>query len=68
MNLKLPNQKDAPHKPDTRPNGDIEKVTGRPATSFQEFARRSAPAWALPAAKWFSVDRLDDFSAPTKTS
>jgi uncharacterized protein YbjT (DUF2867 family) len=35
----------------SRPNGDIEKVTGRPATSFQEFARRSAAAWALEAVK-----------------
>ena len=30
----------------SRPNGDIEKVTGRPATSFQDFARRNAAAWA----------------------
>ncbi len=35
----------------SRPNGDIEKVTGRSPTSFQEFARRSAAAWTLaPAA------------------
>lgn len=34
-----------------RPNGDVEKVTGRPATSFREFAARNAAAWALqPAA------------------
>jgi hypothetical protein len=30
-----------------RPNGDVEKVTGRPATSFRDFAERSAAAWAL---------------------
>ncbi|RWH68767.1 MAG: hypothetical protein E5X68_23280 [Mesorhizobium sp.] len=30
----------------SRPNDDIEKVTGRPATSFQDFARRNAAAWA----------------------
>ena len=30
------------------PNGDIEKVTGRPATTFDEFARRNAGAWAAP--------------------
>ncbi|TJW10535.1 MAG: NmrA family protein [Mesorhizobium sp.] len=35
----------------SRPNDDIEKVTGRAATSFQDFARRSAAAWALEAAK-----------------
>lgn len=29
------------------PNGDIEKVTGRPATSFRDFAARNAAAWAL---------------------
>ncbi len=29
----------------SRPNGDIEKVTGRPATRFEDFARRSAVAW-----------------------
>jgi len=34
----------------SRPNHDIEKVTGRPATSFQDFARQNAAAWALPAA------------------
>ena len=33
----------------SRPNDDIEKVTGRPATSFQDFARRNAAAWALEA-------------------
>jgi uncharacterized protein YbjT (DUF2867 family) len=35
----------------SQPNGDIEKVTGRPATSFQEFARRNAAAWAPHTAK-----------------
>jgi hypothetical protein len=35
----------------SQPNGDIKKVTGRPATSFQEFARRNAAAWALHTAK-----------------
>ncbi len=33
-----------------RPNDDVEKVTGRPATSFREFAARNAAAWALQAA------------------
>jgi len=28
------------------PNEEVEKVTGRPATSFQDFARRNAAAWA----------------------
>ncbi len=32
-----------------RPNGDVEKVTGRSATSFREFAARNAAAWALQA-------------------
>ncbi|MFF4798879.1 NmrA family NAD(P)-binding protein [Streptomyces sp. NPDC001351] len=27
------------------PTGDVEKVTGRPATTFREFAERSAHAW-----------------------
>ncbi len=27
------------------PTGDVEKVTGRPATSFREFAARNARAW-----------------------
>ncbi len=35
----------------SRPNGDIEKVTGRPATSFEEFARRNAAAWAPEAVR-----------------
>lgn len=30
-----------------RPNGDVEKVTGRPATSFRTFAQRNSTAWAL---------------------
>lgn len=29
----------------SRPNGDIEKVTGRPATRFEVFARQNATAW-----------------------
>jgi len=29
-----------------RPNGDVEKVTGRPATSFRDFAERNVAAWA----------------------
>ncbi|MFG1265007.1 NmrA family NAD(P)-binding protein [Xanthobacter aminoxidans] len=28
-----------------RPNGDVEMVTGRPATSFRDFAKRNAGAW-----------------------
>ncbi|MFD7019194.1 NmrA family NAD(P)-binding protein [Streptomyces sp. NPDC059928] len=31
------------------PTGDIEKVTGRPATTFREFAERHAHAWTLEA-------------------
>ncbi|MDR3496906.1 MAG: NmrA family NAD(P)-binding protein [Ancalomicrobiaceae bacterium] len=34
----------------SRPNDDVERVIGRPATGFAEFARRSAAAWALRAA------------------
>jgi uncharacterized protein YbjT (DUF2867 family) len=34
-----------------RPNDDIEKVTGRPPITFQDFARRNAQAWTLQAAK-----------------
>jgi uncharacterized protein YbjT (DUF2867 family) len=34
----------------SRPNDDIEKVTGRPATSLQDFAQRNAAAWAVQAA------------------
>ena len=29
----------------SRPNDDVEKVTGRPPTAFQDFARRLAPAF-----------------------
>jgi len=32
------------------PNDDIEKVTGRKATTFHEFARRHAHAWTATAA------------------
>ena len=35
----------------SRPNDDIEKVTGRPPIAFQDFALRNAPAWTLQAAK-----------------
>ena len=35
----------------SRPNDDIGKVTGRPPITFQDFARRNAPAWTLQAAK-----------------
>jgi hypothetical protein len=35
----------------SRPNDDIEKVTGRPPVTFQDFARRIAYAWTLRAAK-----------------
>jgi hypothetical protein len=35
----------------SRPNDDIEKVTGRPPITFQDFARRNAPAWTPQAAK-----------------
>ena len=31
------------------PTGDIEKVTGRPATTFREFAERNTHAWASEA-------------------
>jgi uncharacterized protein YbjT (DUF2867 family) len=31
------------------PTGDIEKVTGRPATTFRAFAERNAHAWTLEA-------------------
>jgi uncharacterized protein YbjT (DUF2867 family) len=30
----------------SRPNDDVEKVTGAPPTSFTDFARRAAAAWA----------------------
>ncbi len=35
----------------SRPNDDIEKVTGRPPGTFQDFARHHAHAWTLKAAK-----------------
>lgn len=35
----------------SRPNHDVEKVTGRPPATFQDFARRNAHAWALQVAK-----------------
>jgi uncharacterized protein YbjT (DUF2867 family) len=34
----------------SRPNDDVETVTGRPPTTFGDFARRSAHAWVSPAA------------------
>ena len=30
----------------SRPNGDVEQVTGTPPASFADFARRAAAAWA----------------------
>jgi uncharacterized protein YbjT (DUF2867 family) len=35
----------------SRPNDDIEKVTGRPPTTFQDFARRNAHVWTLQETK-----------------
>jgi hypothetical protein len=35
----------------SRPNDDIEKVTGRRPITFQDFARRNAHAWTLQVAK-----------------
>jgi uncharacterized protein YbjT (DUF2867 family) len=35
----------------SRPNDDVEKVTGRPPITFQDFARRNAHTWTLRAAK-----------------
>jgi nucleotide-binding universal stress UspA family protein len=35
----------------SRPNDNIENVTGRPPISFREFVRRNAHAWALQAAR-----------------
>ena len=35
----------------SRPNDDIEKVTGRPPITFQDVARRNARAWTLQAVK-----------------
>jgi uncharacterized protein YbjT (DUF2867 family) len=34
----------------SRPNDDVQAVTGAPPTSFTEFARRTAAAWAVPLA------------------
>jgi len=31
----------------SRPNSDVEKVTGSPSRNFSDFARRSAAAWAV---------------------
>jgi hypothetical protein len=30
----------------SRPNSDVHNVTGKPPTSFADFARRTAQAWA----------------------
>jgi hypothetical protein len=30
----------------SRPNNDVQNVTGRPPISFADFARRTAQAWA----------------------
>ena len=35
----------------SRPNDDIQKVTGRPPVTFQDFARRNAAAWTVEVAK-----------------
>ena len=35
----------------SRPNDDIEKATGRPPTTFHDFARRSAHAWISPTGR-----------------
>jgi uncharacterized protein YbjT (DUF2867 family) len=35
----------------SRPTGDVETVTGRPAGSFEAFARRNAAAWTTPEDK-----------------
>jgi hypothetical protein len=35
----------------SRPNDDIEKVTGRPPNTFHDFAQRSAQAWISPAVR-----------------
>lgn len=34
----------------SRPNGDVERVTGRPATDFREFVRRNMATWSAKAA------------------
>ena len=35
----------------SQPTGDVETVTGRPAASFEAFARRNAAAWTTPEDK-----------------
>jgi hypothetical protein len=35
----------------SRPNDDVQAVTGAPPTSFTEFARRTASAWAVRVAE-----------------
>jgi uncharacterized protein YbjT (DUF2867 family) len=35
----------------SRPNDDVRAVTGSPPTSFTEFVRRAAAAWAVPVAE-----------------
>lgn len=35
----------------SQPNDDVQAVTGAPPTSFTEFARRTASAWAVGVAK-----------------
>lgn len=35
----------------SRPNGDVEEVTDRPATDFREFVRRNLAAWTVKAAE-----------------
>jgi len=33
----------------SRPNGVVEKITGRPGRTFRVFARKNAAAWSAPA-------------------
>ena len=48
----------------SRPNDDIEKITGQPPTTFSDFARRSAHAWISPAGGvTMPVDNVADFAA-----
>jgi len=35
----------------SRPNDEIEKITGRPLITFQDFARQTAYAWTLQVAR-----------------
>ena len=35
----------------SRPNSDVEKVTGTAPTRFADFARRTAAAWAVDEAR-----------------